>query len=344
MIHSVSGGVLTVPDRVLTTVRGKETAMSVQPVHRTSHAVEVNAPAGAVYGLLADTTLWPLLSPSSIHVERLDSDGSRDRFCTWATTDGNLRSWLSHRTLDAPGLRIDFRHEVPAVPLAAMGGSWIVEPRGTGRSRLTLLHHFAIAGDRPADRAWTREAVDSDSRAELARLKEAAERWTRLDGLLLSFEDSVRVDGPVEGVQEFLWEAAAWPERIPRIRRADVTENEPGVQLLNVDAVSADGTVHTTESVRLCFPHAGRIVHKQVTPQALLAAHTGEWSLVPDGTGVTVVSRHSVLLREEAAEQVLGPGADLARARAHVRETFGRDSGATLALAKRYAESAVHAL
>ncbi|MGW1767297.1 aromatase/cyclase [Streptomyces sp. NPDC002073] len=318
--------------------------MSVQQVHRTSYGVEVNAPAGVLYGLIADTTQWPLFLSPSVHVERLDFDGHQDRFHMWVTANGTVRSWLSRRTLDAAGLRIDFRQEVPAEPVVTMGGSWIVEPRGTGRSQLTLLHDFAVDGDRRADVDWTRRATDANSRAELAQLKEVAENWTRLDGRLLSFEDSVRINGPADLVYQFLYGVADWPERVPHVSRAAVTENEPGVQLLSMDTVTSDGAVHTTESVRVCFPHAGRIVYKQTATPALMTAHTGEWSLIPDETGVTAISQHSVLLREEAVEPVLGPGADLARARTYVREALGRNSTATLHLAKHYAETAVRML
>ncbi|MFB7054690.1 aromatase/cyclase [Streptomyces vinaceus] len=318
--------------------------MSVQQVHRTSYSVDVNAPAGVVYGLIADTTQWPLYFPSSIHVERLDFDGSQDRFHMWVTANGSVRSWLSRRTLDATRLRIDFRQEVPAAPVVSMGGSWIVEPRGTGRSRLVLLHDFAVAGDRPADVDWTKEATDTNSRAQLATLKEAAEGWNRLDGLLLSFEDSVRITGPADLAYQFLYEAADWTDRVPHVSRVAVTEEAPGVQLLSMDTVTADGSAHTTESVRVCFPAAGRIVYKQTATPALMAAHTGEWSLIPDESGVTAVSQHSVLLREEAIERVLGPGTGPAEARTYVREALGRNSTATLTLAKRHAETAIRML
>ncbi|MEU6862350.1 aromatase/cyclase [Streptomyces sp. NPDC046876] len=318
--------------------------MAVQRVHRTSYAVDVAAPAGVVYGLVADTTQWPLFVPASIHVERLDFDGVQDRFHMWATANGTVRSWLSRRTLDAEARRIDFRHELPAAPTTAMGGSWSVEPRGADRCRLVLEHDFTVAGDRPQDVAWVRRATDDNSRAELDRLKETAEQWTRLDGLLLSFEDAVRVDGPAELVYGFLYDVADWPRLIPHVARLDVTEDEPGVQRMSMDTVVADGSAHTTESVRVCFPHAGRIVYKQTATPALMAAHTGEWSVIPDETGVTVVSQHSVLLREEAVERVLGAGTTLAEARAYVRGALGRNSTATLELAKRHAENAVRML
>ncbi|GAA1550432.1 aromatase/cyclase [Streptomyces globosus] len=318
--------------------------MAVQRVHRASYTMDVAAPAGVVYGLVADTTQWPLFVPASIHVERLDFDGVHDRFHMWATANGTVRSWLSRRTLDATRHRIDFRHELPAAPTTAMGGSWTVEPRGPGRCRLLLEHDFTVDGDRAADAAWVRRATDTNSRAELAQLKETAEQWSRLDDLLLTFEDSVRIDGPADLVYAFLYDVADWPRLLPHVSRLDVREDEPGVQLMAMDTLTADGSVHTTESVRVCFPHAGRIVYKQTTTPALMAAHTGEWSVIPDETGVTAVSQHSVLLREEAVERVLGPGTTVAQARQYVREALGRNSTATLALAKQHAETAVRML
>jgi aromatase len=297
-----------------------------------------------VYSLLADTTQWPLFVPASLHVERLDFDGRQDRFHMWVTANGTVRSWLSRRTLDADRLRIDFRQEVPAAPATSMGGTWTVEPRGAAACRLVLEHDFTVAGNRAADAAWLARATDTNSRAELAQLKATAERWSRLDGLLLSFEDTVRVHGPAELVYGFLYDVAAWPEHLAHVPRLEVTEEQPGVQSVALDTLAPDGRTYATEAVRVCFPHASRIVFKQTTLPALLSAHTGEWSVVPDTTGVTVVAQHRVLLSEETVTRVLGPGADLEQTRSYVRETLGRTSRATLEAARHHAESAVHVL
>ncbi|MBT2544777.1 aromatase/cyclase [Streptomyces sp. ISL-44] len=318
--------------------------MTGDRVHRRTYAVDVAAPAGVVYGLIADTTQWPLFVPPSIHVERLDFDGIRDRFQMWVTANGTVKSWLSRRTLDAQAHRIDFHQEVPAGPAASLGGRWTVEAQGAAGSRLTLDHEFTVADDRPEDLSWVERATDTNSRAELARLKETAERWTSLDSLLLSFEESVRVKGPAELVYDFLCGIADWPGQVPHVSRADVAEDQPGVQVVRMETVSGPDQAQATEEVRICFPHALRIVHKQTRTPLLLEAHTGEWSVIPDETGVTAVARHNVLLREEAVEAVLGRGAGIQDARRHVRELLGGQSATVLSLAKRHAESTIRTL
>ncbi|MDN3027284.1 aromatase/cyclase [Streptomyces sp. S.PB5] len=315
--------------------------MSAEQVHRTAHEVEIAAPATVVHGLISNAVHWPLFFPPNVHVEQLESDGTQERLRMWATANGTVKSWTSRRRLDAAARRVDFRQEVSAAPLTGMGGSWIVEERGASSCRLVLLHDFTVGGDRPEDVAWVERATDTNSRAELGRVKNLAERWTRLDDLVLSFEDSVRVQGPPEPVYDFLHRVADWPELVPHVDRLDVTEDSPGVQVMSMDTRTADGSVHTTESIRVCFPEALRIVYKQTATPALMDAHTGAWSVVSDGTGATVTSRHSVVLREEAIVPVLGEGATVEQARRYVREALGRNSTATLHLARQHAESAL---
>ncbi|ROQ88774.1 aromatase [Streptomyces sp. 2132.2] len=317
--------------------------MAAERVHRTVHETEVAAPAGVVYGLIADPVQWPLYFPPNVYVERLEFDGVHERLRMWATANGRVKSWTSRRVLDAAARRIEFRQELPAAPLAAMTGTWIVEPLGAERSRLVLLHDFSVAGDRAEDVEWVERATDTNSRAELGNLARLGERWGRLDDLVMSFEDTVRVDAPPELVYAFLERAERWPELLPHVSRLELAEPEelPGVQVMAMDTLTADGSAHTTESVRVCFPAAGRIVYKQTRTPALMSAHTGAWTVTGGAYGSTVTSRHGVVLREEAVAGVLGASADLAAARRYVREALGRNSTATMTYAKQYAESAL---
>lgn len=215
-----------------------------------------------------------------------------------------------------------------------MNGTWVVEERPGGSSLLTLLHDFTVHGDRAEDVAWAERALGVNSPAELGSLRSLAERWTRFDELVLSFEDAVAIDAPVEPVYDFLYRVGDWPRRIPHVSRLELTEDTPGVQVVTMDTLTADGLV-TTASLRLCFPHMRPHRLQADRHMALMQAHTGEWNVLHGEHGVMAVAQHSVLLREEAVRRVLGPDADLAQARRHVREALGRNSTATLHLARR---------
>ncbi|MGC4984713.1 SRPBCC family protein [Streptomyces sp. DT193] len=313
--------------------------MSSQRVHSAQHTVSVTAPAGVVYGLLADAPRWPVLLPDFVHVERVDFDGTEERLRLWHLRHGQVCSALVRRVLRPRERRIEFELQDALLPGAPTSGTWSVASDGADRCLLTLRH------ERPAEPRQTSEALASGVRAELAALREAAERWDRLDELLLSFEESVYVCGAPELVYDFLYRIEDWAELVPDVEWAEVTEDQPGVQTAVLHTCAPEtGETLVSEAVRLCFPAAGRIVHKETVTPDLLAAHYGEWYLEPDATGVRVVSTHQVMLRESAVEAVLGAGALLVDARRHAREWLGRSSTEALVLARWHAESAVRRL
>lgn len=312
-------------------------------VHRAVSDVTASAPAGVLYGLIADATQWPLFFPPCVHVEQLDFDGSRERLRVWAVAGERISSWVSSRRLDVSALRVEFTQDLPEAPITSMSGVWTVEPLGD-RSRVTLEHSFTVAGDAPADVSWVQEVTAANSRAQLDRLAWMAERWTRLDDLTLSFEDTVHVKAPAELIFNFLYRAEDWPAELPHVRTLEVSEKAPGVQVMSMGSLTVDGAAHETESVRICFPGAGRIVYKQTRTSPLLAAHTGEWLLEPDETGVNLTARHNVLLDERSIAAVLSPDADTADAARHVRDRIGQAGLLVLQYATQYAVSAVRVL
>ncbi|MFE0810128.1 SRPBCC family protein [Streptomyces sp. NPDC058848] len=313
--------------------------MPSQGAHSARHTVSVAAPAGVVYGMLADAPRWPVLLPSYVHVERMDFDGAEERLSIWEFEAGRVHSSRMRRTLRPQACSIDFVQENRAWPGGTAAGSWSVEPDGAERSLVTLRHETPRTAAGP-------DGYGAAAGHRLARLREAAERWDRLDELLLAFEERVRVDGPAELVYDFLYRAADWPELLPHVDDSEVREDRPGTQIVALErcAAAEDGVTAGSETVRLCLPHAGRIVFKDTAPPGPIAAHSGEWSLVPDESGLTVVCAHRVLLREEAVEPALGAGALPVDARRHVRERLGRESRETLSLAKWHAESPVRRL
>ncbi|MDN3249597.1 aromatase [Streptomyces sp. DSM 42143] len=303
------------------------------------HEITIDAPAAAVYELLADVTNWPRIFPPTIHVDRLEEQGDEERIRIWATANGTPKDWTSRRTLDADALTITFRQEIPAPPVKHMGGTWIIEPLGEAASRVRLLHDYSAVGDDPHDLLWIERAVDKNSTSELAALKENVERVHAADTeeLTFSFTDTVRIDGSAKDVFDFINEADRWAERLPHVAVVRLGEDTPGLQELEMDTRAKDGSVHTTKSYRVVFPHH-KIAYKQVTLPALMTLHTGEWTFVETEDGTSASSQHTVTLNTDNIARVLGADATVADARAYVHTALSTNSSATLAHAKAYAE------
>ncbi|MEU9891904.1 aromatase/cyclase [Streptomyces phaeochromogenes] len=308
-------------------------------VREVEHEITVEAPAAEVYRLIAEVGNWPLIFPPTVHVDHLERGAREERIRIWATANGAAKGWTSRRTLDPEARRITFRQEVSAPPVASMGGTWIIEPAGEGASRVRLLHDYRAVDDDPEGLEWIDQAVDRNSRSELAALKGNVERVTGSAELTLSFTDSLEIKGAAKDVYDFINEAQLWSERLPHVKQVSLTEDSPGLQVLRMDTLTKDGSVHTTESIRVCFPHS-RIVYKQTTLPALMNLHTGYWQLDESADGVTTAtSQHTVILNTENITKILGEEAGIPEAREFIRNALGNNSRATLGHAKAYAEA-----
>lgn len=305
----------------------------------TEHEIHIQAPAAAVYRLLAEVTNWPRIFPPTIFVDRVEGSATEERIRIWATANGEPKNWTSRRTLDPGSGRITFRQEVPAPPVAAMGGTWLLEPDGEQRTRVRLLHDFRAIGDDPHDLLWIERAVDRNSVSELAALKLNVEQAHAAEAadLTFSFTDSVQVAGRAKDVFDFINDAGRWPERLPHVAAVRFAEDTPGLQSLEMDTQARDGSVHTTKSYRVTFTDQ-RIAYKQITLPALMTLHTGLWTFQETGAGTTASSQHTVTLNTQNIARVLGPDATVADARAYVHGALSTNSLATLNHAKRYAE------
>ncbi|MFG2130875.1 aromatase/cyclase [Streptomyces sp. NPDC048751] len=302
------------------------------------HEITVSAPAVAVYRLIAEVANWPRIFPPTIHVDQVERGAGSERIRIWATANGEAKNWTSRRTLDEGARRIDFRQEISTPPVAAMGGAWIVEERDAATSRVRLLHDYRAVDDDPASLEWIEQAVDRNSRSELAALKENVERAHATADLTFSFEDTVQIAGSAKDAYDFINEAQHWAERLPHVASVRLTEDTPGLQTLEMDTRAKDGSTHTTKSHRVCFPDR-KIAYKQVTLPALMTLHTGVWTFEETESGVTATSQHTVVLNTENISRVLGPDADVPRARDYVRTALSTNSRATLQHAKEYAEA-----
>jgi len=299
-------------------------------IRRMEHFRVVPAPAERLYDLVADVSRWPVVLGPCVAARRLELIGDEERIEISADVNGEVKTWTSRRTLDSAGLRVAFRQELSAPPVATMSGEWSFAPEDDGRTRMTLTHAFsALTGDRKTLN-WIAAAVDRNSEQELASLGELAALGHPLEELVLSFADRVELPGTaVADAYEFVARAELWPQRLPHVRRVDLDESVPGVRRLEMETVTADGGSHTTQSVRLCSPGA-RIAYKQTVRPQLLSGHSGVWEFEALDGGTAITSRHTVAIDPAAVVAVLGAGTTLAQAGAWARERVGANSRATM--------------
>ncbi|MGV4925066.1 aromatase/cyclase [Streptomyces sp. BHT-5-2] len=313
--------------------------MDATHAQHTEHSRIVAAPADALYGLVADVTLWPALFGPSVHVRHLERSERAERFELWATVNGAVTSWRSRRTLDPEGRQVTFAQEVSRPPFASMGGEWLFRELPGGRTEVMLRHVFTPTDPGREAVARAVAALDHNSFAELAALARIAELGHPVADLAFSFTDHVELPGAPADAYAFVAQADRWAERLPHVARVRMTEPAEGVQELEMDTVTADGTGHTTRSVRVCHPPEW-IAYKQQLPPKLLLGHSGLWTFADGPGGAVLTSRHTVLLNPDAVAEVLGPGHGLADARDAVRTGLSRNSATTMAHAAQHAARA----
>ncbi|WP_216586286.1 aromatase/cyclase [Streptomyces brasiliscabiei] len=311
--------------------------MSQEGLREVEHDITIDAPADAVYRLVAEVENWPRIFPPTIYVDHVERGEGQERIRIWATANGEAKSWTSRRTLDPRALRITFRQEVSTPPVAAMGGTWIIEPLSDSSSRVRLLHDYRAVDDDPEGLKWIDEAVDRNSRSELAALKSNVELAYATEELTFSFEDTVQIAGSAKDAYDFIDEADLWVERLPHVASVRFSEDTPGLQVLEMDTRAKDGSTHTTKSYRVAFPHR-KIAYKQVTLPALMTLHTGIWTFTENDGGVRATSQHTVVLNTANIAKILGDEATVADAREYVRSALSTNSRATLGHAKDHAE------
>jgi aromatase len=301
------------------------------------HQITVLAPADSVYELIADVTHWPRVFPPTVHIEHEQLSESEERIRLWATANGAVKTWTSRRQLDAGARRVEFRQEISQPPVAAMGGTWIVEPLAARECAVRLLHDYQAVEGTAENLAWIERAVDRNSTAELGALKSTAELGSDRTDLMLSFEDTVQIAGSARDVYEFIYDATQWVHRLPHVARVALREDVPNIQVLEMDTEAPNGSVHTTTSVRVCFPE-NRIIYKQIVLPALMTVHTGRWLLQECAQGLAVTSQHTIVIKPLAIAAVLGATATVADARNFVRTALSTNSLATLDHARSFAE------
>jgi aromatase len=282
--------------------------MAHSAAHEAIREVVVNMPAPTVHRLIAEVGEWPLVFRSVIHAER---DGAPDRFRCWHVVNGRVRSTTLVRVSDADRSMVEFRHESGSVAEA-----WSVEPLTAGTCRIRVTEGS------PARLAELRAHVDAPERV----------RFT--------FFESIRIDIASRAPYDFLVRADRWAQALPHVEFARVEQTDQhDVQVLELGARMPGDHTLTTTSHRLCLPERG-LFGKDVVLPALMALHLVTWTFMADGAGLLVTAGHTAELEPANVEAILGVGAGVAEARAHIQDALAAHDRVTLRHVKDLAESA----
>ncbi|WP_290050837.1 aromatase/cyclase [Amycolatopsis solani] len=295
------------------------------PELHTRHETIVEADAPAVYDLITDVVSWPVIFGPTVHTRVLERSPQGDRFEIRALMpDGVVRAWRSHREFDA-ARRVTFAQDHDDPAFGRMAGGWTFVPLPGERTKVVLEHDFTPPSDHDRDAVLAR--LDHNSTAELAALRAVAVLPGGVGRWLLTFTESLALAGPVSAAREFVWAADRWPERLPHVDGLDLTGLGADTQSLIMRTRAADGSVHTTRSLRVLLP-GGSIAYKQNQPPRGLLGHCGRWDFPADGTSIR--STHTFLVDPAAAG---APEAALNRFRA----ALAANSRTTMEHAARFA-------
>ncbi|MFE0178753.1 SRPBCC family protein [Streptomyces sp. NPDC059002] len=294
-----------------------------------AHEVKVAAPAREVYRLLADLGNWPWILEPFVHAELIGVEGGFERAGMWTTSGDQVEHWVALRRLDEAALRIDFRPERPAPPLASMERSWVVEPLSATECTVRLLHTYELTDDGPEARAATAQVIDTIADGETAAVRTAAELLVATPELLVEVTDTVDFDASPEAVYDALFDAGAWPGILPHVIRAELLHDGGDHHLVEVDTAESRGGTLTMRTARVGRPHRV-IAYKQLVLPPIGTSHHVRWQLTPTEGGVTVTSVQTVVIKPEGIAQLLGEGTDLTAARGFVQRELSAKALLTL--------------
>ncbi|MFG1673577.1 SRPBCC family protein [Micromonospora sp. NPDC049282] len=151
-------------------------ARRAAPPGHTENAVDIAAPLPLVWDVTNDVARWTELFTEYAVAEILHRDGDTVRFRLTMHPDENgvAWSWVSERTAD-PATRQVHARRVETGPFEYMRIHWRYEeiPDGT---RMTWTQDFAMKPGAPLDNAGMTERINTNSKVQLAVIKERIER------------------------------------------------------------------------------------------------------------------------------------------------------------------------
>ncbi|SBT42192.1 SRPBCC family protein [Micromonospora narathiwatensis] len=151
-------------------------ARKVDPPGHTENAIDIAAPLPLVWEVTNDVARWTELFTEYAVVDILDRTGDTVRFRLTMHPDENgvSWSWVSERTAD-PATRQVHAHRVETGPFEYMHIHWRYDevPGGT---RMSWVQDFAMKPDAPVDNAGMTDRINTNSKVQLAVIKERVER------------------------------------------------------------------------------------------------------------------------------------------------------------------------
>jgi len=142
----------------------------------TDNSVFIDAEIDVVWRLTNDVPSWPQLFSEYAAADVLASDGDTIRFRLTMHPDenGKVWSWVSERTLYRGEWRVVARRVEPG-PFEYMNIEWTYRPDGTG-TRMRWVQDFAMRSDAPVDDAGMTRRINTNSRIQLARIRDRVEQ------------------------------------------------------------------------------------------------------------------------------------------------------------------------
>ncbi|MFE9955373.1 SRPBCC family protein [Micromonospora sp. NPDC005299] len=151
-------------------------ARKADPPGHTENAVDIAAPLPLVWEITNDVARWTELFTEYAVVEILHQEGDTVRFRLTMHPDenGTSWSWVSERTAD-PATREVRARRVETGPFEYMRIYWRYDeiPGGT---RMSWVQDFAMKPTAPVDNAGMTERINTNSKVQLAVIKERIER------------------------------------------------------------------------------------------------------------------------------------------------------------------------
>lgn len=151
-------------------------ARKADPPGHTENAVDIAAPLPLVWEITNDVARWTELFTEYAVAEILHREGDTVRFRLTMHPDenGTSWSWVSERTAD-PATREVRARRVETGPFEYMHIYWRYDEIDGG-TRMSWVQDFAMKPTAPVDNAGMTERINTNSKVQLAVIKERIER------------------------------------------------------------------------------------------------------------------------------------------------------------------------